>query len=65
MNEYGIVYENVDLKKYTTLGVGGITKYLIEVTSENNLVSLRHLYTSESRLWLSYNIFENIFILFI
>ena len=40
MNEYGIVYENVDLKKYTTLGVGGITKYLIEVTSENNLVSL-------------------------
>ena len=40
MNEYGIVYENVDLKKYTTLGVGGIAKYLIEVTSENNLVSL-------------------------
>ncbi len=40
MNEYGIVYENVDLKKYTTLGVGGIAKYLIEVTSEKNLVSL-------------------------
>lgn len=40
MNEYGIVYENVDLKKYTTLGVGGIAKYLIEVTSENSLVSL-------------------------
>ncbi len=40
MNEYGIVYENVDLKKYTTLGVGGIAKYLIEVTNENNFVSL-------------------------
>lgn len=49
MNEYGIVYENVDLKKYTTLGVGGIAKYLIEVTSENNLVSLIK-YLRESNL---------------
>ena len=40
MNEYGIVYENVDLKKYTTLGVGGITKYLIEVTSELSLIHI-------------------------
>lgn len=40
MNEYGNVYENIDLKKYTTFGIGGKAKYLIEVTNENNFVSL-------------------------
>ena len=40
MNEYGNVYENIDLRKYTTFGIGGNAKYLIEVSNENNFVSL-------------------------
>ena len=40
MNEYGIVLENEDLKKYTTFGIGGKCKYLIEVKNENCLINL-------------------------
>ena len=40
MKKYGEVLESADLKKYTTLGVGGIAKYLIKPNSEDDLISL-------------------------
>ena len=40
MNEYGEVLENVDLKKYTTFGIGGKCKYLINVYNQNSLINL-------------------------
>ena len=35
MNHFGEVLENEDLKKYTTLGIGGIAKYLVKPSEEN------------------------------
>ncbi|MBQ6840582.1 MAG: UDP-N-acetylmuramate dehydrogenase [Bacilli bacterium] len=40
MNQYGEVFENEDLKKYTTLGIGGIAKYLVKPSNEKNLIDL-------------------------
>jgi len=30
MNQFGEVFENEELKKYTTLGIGGVTRYLVK-----------------------------------
>ena len=40
MKEYGIVLENVDLKKYNTYGIGGKAKYLIKPYSKEKLIEL-------------------------
>lgn len=40
MKEFGEVFENVDLKKYTTLGIGGTAKYLVKPSNEQNLIKL-------------------------
>ena len=29
MDNFGEILENADLKKYTTLGIGGVCKYLV------------------------------------
>lgn len=40
MKEYGIVEENVDLKKYNTYGIGGFAKYLVR---PNSVLDLKNL----------------------
>ena len=40
MKEYGLLLENIDLKKYNTYGIGGTAKYLVEPNSIEDLVSL-------------------------
>ena len=40
MSEYGQVFENVNLKDYTTLKVGGTAKYLVKVFDEESLSNL-------------------------
>ncbi|MBE6155184.1 MAG: UDP-N-acetylmuramate dehydrogenase [Firmicutes bacterium] len=40
MNQFGEVFENEELKKYTTLGIGGVTRYLVKPYDEKNLCSL-------------------------
>ena len=37
MKEYGLVEENVDLKKYNTYGIGGVASYLVRVESIEKL----------------------------
>ncbi len=43
MNEYGLVYENVDLKKYNSYGVGGHAKYLIKPNKDKLKALLEYL----------------------
>ncbi|MBE6148841.1 MAG: UDP-N-acetylmuramate dehydrogenase [Firmicutes bacterium] len=40
MKQYGEVIENADLRNYSTLGVGGIVKYLVKPNTENDLCNL-------------------------
>lgn len=40
MKEYGEVFENVNLKNYSTFKIGGIAKYLIKVFNEESLINL-------------------------
>ena len=40
MKEFGEVLENVSLKKYTSLGIGGNAKYLIKVENKIKLIAL-------------------------
>lgn len=40
MKEFGEVLENVDLKNYTTFGIGGTCKYLVKPSSPQNLSEL-------------------------
>ena len=40
MNEYGLVYENENLKKHTTFKIDSICKYLVMPNSIDNLINL-------------------------
>ena len=40
MKRYGEVLENEDLKKYSTFGIGGTTKYLVKPNDEKSLIDL-------------------------
>ena len=40
MMKYGQVIENANLKDYSTLGIGGIAKYLVKPSNEENLILL-------------------------
>ena len=40
MNDFGEVLENVSLKEYTSLGIGGKARYLVKPDSKDNLVKL-------------------------
>lgn len=40
MKEYGLLLENIDLKKYNTYGIGGTAKYLVSPDSVENLACL-------------------------
>ena len=51
MNEYGEVYENVDLKKYNTYGIGGISKYVVFPNSVDDLRKLLEYLNSNNIPW--------------
>lgn len=40
MKEYGVVLENVSLKKFNTYKIGGIARYIVKPNSVDNLINL-------------------------
>ena len=51
MREYGTVFENVDLKKYNTYGIGGRAKYLVMPDSLRQLQDLLAFLQQEKMSW--------------
>ena len=51
MKEYGEVKEFVDLKKYNTYGIGGISKYLVMPEDIDDLSSLIKYLNKEGIPW--------------
>ncbi len=52
MKQFGILEENVDLKKYNTYGIGGYAKYLIYPKSVKNLQKLLKYLKDNNIPWL-------------
>ena len=51
MKEYGLVEENVDLKKYNTYGIGGVASYLVRVESIEKLGLLLKYLNNNNISW--------------